>query len=335
MEKYKRDSNIDILRFIGLMLIILSHASPSPNFIMQIRCFDVPMMLFISGLTCANKDFPYYFQFVKKRTERLITPVYIFLIAYFIFLIIVQSLGYIPQILTIRKAIESFLLLDGIGYVWIIRVFLLIMLVTPILCKVGKLSNSIVLLIIVSLILVCDSIVYLLNNYTLPDIMHIFIKDYLVYTIAYSAPFLLGYKLRYSDTKSNIFWVTFCTILMLLGLCLYIKEIGYPISISPQFKYPPQSYFIIYGMFCSVVLWISKKWWIKLLDCRLTQFIGQNTIWIYLWHIPFVALLLKTVDSWYIRYIILVCIPSVMFFVQYKIVNNTSILNKYKNYLIG
>lgn len=335
MNKNKRDSSIDILRFIGLMLIILSHASPSPNFIMQIRCFDVPMMLFISGLTCANKDFPKYFQFVKKRTARLITPVYIFLVAYFIFLVIVQGLGYIPSILTTKKAVESFLLLDGIGYVWIIRVFLLIMLVTPILCKVGKLKNSIVALITISLILVCDFTVRLLDNCTIPSIIQILIKDYIIYTLAYSAPFLLGYKLRYSNTKSSIFWTVFCSILVLTGLYIYINNIGYPISISPQFKYPPQAYFIIYGMFCSVILWNSRNWWIKVLDCKLTRFIGQNTIWIYLWHIPLVALLLYAVNNWCIRYVILICIPTLLFFIQYKIVNKINITTKIKNYLIG
>lgn len=335
MNEYKRDSSIDILRFIGLMLIILSHASPSPNYIMQIRCFDVPMMLFISGLTCANKDFPKYFQFVKKRTARLITPVYIFLVAYFIFLIIVQGLGYIPTILTTRKAIESFLLLDGIGYVWIIRVFLLIMLVTPFLCKIGRLSNSIVASIITILLLACDAIVYLLDNCAMPDIVHTLIKDYIIYTLAYSAPFLLGYNLRYSNTKSSIFWAVFCSILVLTGLYIYINSIGYPISISPQFKYPPQSYFMIYGIFCSVILWLSRKWWIKMLDCRLTRFIGQNTIWIYLWHIPLVALLLNAVNNWCVRYAILICIPTLLFFIQYKIVNKINIPTKIKNYLIG
>lgn len=335
MASVKRDSSIDILRFIGLMLIILSHASPSADFILQLRCFDVPMMLFISGLTCANKEFPNYLEFIKKRTKRLIIPVYIFLIAYFIFLVIIQYLGYIPQILTTSKAIESFLLLDGIGYVWIIRVFLLIMLVTPLLCKVAKSKNYIVAIIIISLIILCDIIVHLLGYYTMPQLAHTIIHDYVIYALAYSAPFLLGYKLRYSNAKSNLFWVIFCSLLLMLGICLYIYNIDFPISISPKFKYPPQAYFIIYGMFCSLMLWISRNWWVKTIDCKLTRFIGQNTIWIYLWHIPFVALLLNVVNDWLIRYVILVLCPTLLFFIQYRIVNGNNFLNKYKNYLIG
>ena len=47
-----RDKRIDLLRFIGLSMIILAHVTP-PDVIMQIRNFDVPLMVIISGISFA------------------------------------------------------------------------------------------------------------------------------------------------------------------------------------------------------------------------------------------------------------------------------------------
>lgn len=335
MNTTVRDNSIDILRFIGLMLIILSHASPSVDSIVQLRCFDVPMMLFISGLTCSNKEFPDYRVFIKRRTLRLIAPVYIFLTFYFIILAIVQHLGIIPKYLTIGKVAESFLLLNGIGYVWIIRVFLLIMLVTPLLCKVGKLSNSIVLITMVILLSLCEIIVHITNNPNIPNIISIVLKEYIIYILAYSVPFLLGYKLRYYNKHTYIFWAVASSLALIIGIIIYIYNLGLPINISPYFKYPPQTYFIIYGVFSSTIMWMTKEWWVKRIDFRLVQFIGQNTIWIYLWHIPFVLLCNQFIDNWYIRYILLICAPVLIFSVQYKLVQKINIIGQAKKFLIG
>lgn len=46
----QRDLHIDFLRFIGISLIILAHVE-APSGITQFRCFDVPLMVFVSGLS--------------------------------------------------------------------------------------------------------------------------------------------------------------------------------------------------------------------------------------------------------------------------------------------
>lgn len=43
----QRNNCIDLLRFWGLSLIILAHVNP-PGILFHIRCFDVPLMLFVS-----------------------------------------------------------------------------------------------------------------------------------------------------------------------------------------------------------------------------------------------------------------------------------------------
>lgn len=78
-----RDIFIDTLRFVGISLIILAHVSP-PNIPFNIRCFDVPLMIFISGLIYADKNTGINFHFFIHRLKRLLIPLYLFLTIFFI-----------------------------------------------------------------------------------------------------------------------------------------------------------------------------------------------------------------------------------------------------------
>ena len=126
-----RDLSIDLLRFLGLTMIVLVHVNP-PFWLTQFRSFDVPMMVFVSGLTVARKEVSSYVGYIVKRTKRLVIPVWTFLAFYLLGFYYLQFWILPDQYLTGRMILRSFLLLDqSIGYVWIIRVFLLIMLLPP------------------------------------------------------------------------------------------------------------------------------------------------------------------------------------------------------------
>jgi fucose 4-O-acetylase-like acetyltransferase len=47
-----RDTYVDFLRALGLLLIFVAHTQ-APDILARIRTFDVPLMVFISGL-CVN-----------------------------------------------------------------------------------------------------------------------------------------------------------------------------------------------------------------------------------------------------------------------------------------
>lgn len=49
-----RDIEVDVLRSIGILLIILAHIK-APLMLTIIRCFDVPLMVFVSGLCYSGK----------------------------------------------------------------------------------------------------------------------------------------------------------------------------------------------------------------------------------------------------------------------------------------
>ncbi len=107
----KRREDIDILKSIGLICIILAHVNP-PKYIFQLRNFDVVLMILVSAYLglCSTKKMN-YFEYVYKRAIRLIIPTWIFLIVFFI-INSVYILCYVDK----KIVLSSFLLGKGIGY---------------------------------------------------------------------------------------------------------------------------------------------------------------------------------------------------------------------------
>ena len=106
-----RDLRIDFLRFLGLSLVILAHIQ-APFTLTQIRSFDVPLMVFVSGLTASGKEISSYWKYVLKRSKRLIIPVWLFLAVYLSVFYFLQFYVLPEQYLTGRMIVRSFLLLD-------------------------------------------------------------------------------------------------------------------------------------------------------------------------------------------------------------------------------
>lgn len=123
---------IDILKCIGLLLIILAHIDVSNDTVLEFRSFDVVLMVFLSGLLAVlsyqkeRNDM----QYIIKRIKRLLVPTYIFLTVYFLCDYFVGRLFSMP-LYNFHTVWTSYLLLDGIGYVWVIGVYLLCAIVTP------------------------------------------------------------------------------------------------------------------------------------------------------------------------------------------------------------
>ncbi len=126
----KRDQSIDLLRFIALTGIIIVHIHPS-GFWTQLRNFDVPLMVFLSGVSykLSGGNTVGYKTYCIKRFKRLVLPVWFFLPVYF--LIYVGATHLIPS----WKTVLSYYTLMTGWYVWIIRIFFVIALVAPFLSK--------------------------------------------------------------------------------------------------------------------------------------------------------------------------------------------------------
>lgn len=203
-----RDLRIDYLRFVGLTLIILAHVQP-PEVLFNVRCFDVCLMLFVSGLAYAGHSADFSLRFLAKRALRLVVPVYLFLACYFLMVALLKCVG-IDFGVRAEHVVGSYLLTEGIGYVWIIRVFLLVALLTPFLLKIDQSVGSPYML--VALLLAVMLLSELLMSHKVGyDIL--LVREYLYYAIGYSVLFVLG--LRFKRCTRNAACGIF-TILLLL-----------------------------------------------------------------------------------------------------------------------
>ena len=328
-----RDLYIDLLRFLGLSLIILAHIN-SPMGLHQFRCFDVPLMLFVSGLTASSSRHYRYVDYVTNRTKRLIIPVWMFLAAYLPILYFVQFKFLPEQYLTGEMIVRSFLLLDNsIGYVWIIRIFLIVMLATPFILKLNNRIENIRLFVfvIVAAVFALEGIHLIGVQCDKESVASFVVVDIIQYGIAYSIPFMLGVRCRNAEKKEQHKLLAFVIVVFTVSLVYYVFSYGLPIRITPNFKTPPHSYYIIYGCFVSVILWQMKTKISKWLTNKYFILLGQNTIWIYLWHMPFALVSNRLSDSWVVRYIFVYGTAILIFMIQRSIVNkiNSDFARKY------
>ncbi len=319
-----RNSTIDFLRFIGLSMIILAHVEP-PAILFQLRNFDVPLMVIISGMSfgLAFKNEP-YFSYFWKRVKRLVFPVWIFLTIYFIALYFFRPLS---GDLSIHTILGSYFLLGGIGYVWIIRVFLLIAIVAPFIYSLNRLikSDNIYLGILLIVFLMYEFCRYLSFSYFsfwFNETMSLV----LFYLIPYSVLFALGLRMiKFGSMTNNRLFLFFFIVFGVMAI--YFWENTGSFVQTQKYKYPPSTYYFSYAILVSMFLWIiGGDVWRAVENSRLISkiilFIAQNSIWIYLWHIPFIKVIHL---NFLAKYIVVYSCAVGITFIQVWLVNNVLI----------
>lgn len=329
-----RDISIDLLRFVGLSCIIFAHIN-APFVLNQLRCFDVPLMLFVSGLTCSGRSIPDYFGYMLKRTKRLLIPTWSFLLVWFVAVSCIDFVSDKPM-LSLSYILQSFVLTGGLSYMWIIRVFLLIMVLTPFLLKIEKKMKSDAIFVI-SLVLIWGGILEILTwlnfSYISSILVQKIIKNFVLTAFAYSMFFILGIRMRYLSKSKKIRIVIFFSFVWCLALCYYIYSKGLPLELAPKFKYPPHSYYVLYGLVACSCLWLAKDILVRALKHKLFQFIGRNTIWIYFYHI--VVLSAPMPENLILRYLFVFSGALLLFSIQYRVYLKVKQKFEFAKYLVG
>lgn len=298
----ERDLSIDILRCTGLFLIILAHVSP-PGAIFQLRNFDVPLMVFVSGLSFSiSSEGKKYQAYLLSRIKRLVVPVWIFVTVFYLFVCLFFCLS--PVLFGKYNNFDSYLntlffkdSLDAssntLGYTWIIKIFLLMAIIAPLVKKIThNLSQWNIMT--VAIILLClnqylvlavvdnaDSNASLINNIAVA---------YLLPCLSYGVVFMLGVNYKKYSITFKLFTVILSLMAFLVFLWSYRVEFGGLVS-TQGYKYPPSGYYLSYAlmMIFSLSLFVkSLTQKINGLLKGLIVFVSSNSIWIYLWHIPVV-----------------------------------------------
>jgi fucose 4-O-acetylase-like acetyltransferase len=313
-----RDNRIDILRFIGLAMIMLAHVHP-PSILFHLRNFDVPLMVLVSGMSfgLSYKAGASYMLYVWKRIKRLVFPVWFFLSGYYTVKYLLSS-GGAPELYTV---FEAYLFIGG-DYLWIIRVFLLVALVAPAIYLYDRHASSTVgyFFTLAALFSGYEVLRFVSQPYVQSGIGHS-LSLVFHYIIPYSILFALGLRIP-SLTQAQIGRIIFTSIALfiLIGLGMLLS-LG-TILPTQQFKYPPSIYYFSYAIVVSLMLWLLGEKIESVLNhlglLGPVLFVGKNSIWIYLWHIPLVELVHT---NFVLKYIIVFSISAILTWIQVWIVD--------------
>lgn len=216
-----RRYELDFLKALGLLCILLAHVNP-PQFVFQLRNFDVPMMVILSGILTrtshkhsASKIVPH--RYMIKRFNRLVLPTWIFLVIYFAYLYAFQVLP------TGSRILRSFLLADmSIGYVWIVSVYMVCAILTPFVMHVD-LNKPLHLFLFSAALLVHELMCHF--KIFLPIDM---LNDLAFYIIPYGSMLILGlnYDTMSRNRKKSIFIVS-SIVYVLIALYLILTTGSY------------------------------------------------------------------------------------------------------------
>lgn len=287
--KPARDLSLDYLRAIGLLLIILAHVEP-PRLLLHIRSFDVILMVIVSTISygCFSKKGKPYREYVVSRFKRLVFPTWQFIILSAMLFGVCDYLLGKPLHFTPKSIIIGLLTFSGIGYLWVIRVFLYNAFLNPFIVKVRNLSPWNVYILVISGIMLSQVILIISREIGLEAIAEITIINML----AYSCVAALGFYFYVSSSHSQRIQLVAYSVLTFITFC----KIGD--FIPNTTKYPPQFPYLIYGLTVSCILLYIFR--ISKVERKISFliFISSNSFWIYFWHV-----ILLNIFSFYADYL--------------------------------
>ena len=320
MESGKqRDLVIDFLRTIGILLIFLAHTD-CPFILKQFRIFDVILLVSISGYVYTDQ-FKNFKRYLRKRIKRLILPVWFFLTFFFISLFLMRLIVKIPdEIVSLKNILLSYFCWSGIGFVWIIRIYIVVAILGPILLKKIKFKTLVLYYFLIEIVM--KIVLYFYDTDTIRNFLTMF---------PYVIIFCYGYLIKLKKVPVKIISIILCGMIVIFYLINGIVDIS-------NYKYPPQYIYVWYGILMTNILFVLvKKICFEKLNLKvikLIKYIGSSSMWFYLLHILvyYVIYMLKKriYINWIIEYSMLVFISFILLVIKDKIRNYLSTLNSEK-----
>ena len=312
-QDIKRFKNIDILKTLGLMSIILAHVITN-GLIFQIRNFDVVLMIMISSYLYIIKNddkSQTNIKYLAKRAKRLLLPTWFFLVIFFVLSSIFVQYDF-------KTIISTFLLHDGIGYVWIIRIYLIVAIILPILIPLLK-QKKIIYIYIACLYIIYELLAQLkIFNY------NIFMSDIVAYIMPVVLIIAITYWLMNSNNKKILFFCGINFFVFLICFLLIYKITG-KVQNTNYMKYPFRLYYLSYAFFASsILIMIFRNEKINdLLYNRFIEFISKSSLWIYLYHIYFVILFNNVCPNInkFIEYFCIIFLSISITYIQNKLID--------------
>lgn len=329
-----RDLRVDILKVIALLLIILAHIKTN-DFVFQLRNFDVPLMVLCAGiLFCHSMESretkPTYRVYIEKRVRRLLLPSWAFLFIYFILVYFGCLITKELYPYTWMEMLQEFFLRSKIIGLWIIRVFILVAFLAPVLYKfrVQFAKNFSFLILLLIIYGAYESLYYGLSK-IIPILPMKIMENSLFEMIPYACVFALGMML--AELKKSSILIAAISLLAVFAItwCCYSY---FGMSLSTQaYKYPPRLFYLSYAVGMSLFLYL-------LLDdveidnsftLRVIYFISSSSLWIYFWHWFFmryahIAIPYTLRKSSFVQYLAVLSFSMIATFLQRKTITEVN-----------
>jgi fucose 4-O-acetylase-like acetyltransferase len=298
-----RNYKIDLLRAIGILLVILAHVEP-PKLILDIRCFDVVLLVLLSGMSVSFEHYTTYWKYVFKRFKKIILPTYLTITIVFGIDTLAAVVFHTARNYSWLLIVKSYLFLDGYPYIWIARVFLMIALIVPLLVKINtRIKKDSFFFLFLGGVFLFYFMLYLILMGNENPLIHY----YLFYALPYSLVALIG--IRVMTQKSFLKHALLFSTILFAGVLLFLGCTGQ--SFDPNIdKYPPLIIYLSYGLFAGLWLYLICPQW----NHPAIRWLSQNSFTIYLLHIlarlGFNLLIripsFQWVNNWYLEYLLLV-----------------------------
>lgn len=287
--KESRNINLDLMRFLGVLIIMVAHASP-PGWIYQLRNFGTPLLIVASALTYSvvysNRSIVVG-PFLKKRLIKLILPAWIFLVFGFSLAYLICLTAQVDYPFSSSEIIDSFLFYDGIGFVWVFKVYIILALLTPMAIKMSQsgVSNRRYFLMLLLVYISYEVIFKLAAGYIPAQYLEFFSTTVFV-VFPYSVLYFYGMRL---PSLSNFQLISVIVLSLFIFLALMIfKYLQLGEFVPTQvFKYPPRLYYLSYAFFAlNTVYLVVRHLSIQNSVLRtMVLWLSSHSLWIYLWHI--------------------------------------------------
>jgi len=310
----KRDIRVDALRAVCILLIILAHTGlkGADDTLFQLRTFDVPGMAICLGMSCelSSGGDRGYLNYVGRRFMRLIVPMWIFLTIYFaVYGTVVWINGesfFGGGRGAFEKVLWSYIPMSGIGYVWIIRIYFMISLMIPVLMCVKKIRGIFPRLIYLFLLFIMQNCLCRYCD-TLEGTARTLFSSLVVMTIGYAIMALCGMWMVRQTVGDNV-------LMALMGVAFYVSYAlvgGMGFLDMQNNKYPPNAYFLGYGLFIGAVIFIVSGMVLTGTDgvpARTTRWLSVHSMGLYYVHIVlliFADRLMPDSGQWPVKYVTL------------------------------
>lgn len=280
METSKRVGYIDFLKFIGLTCIIVAHVQP-PDWALMLRSFDVPLMVILSSIL-ARRSYerrrstqPSAGHYLAARFKRLVFPTWLFITGFFL----LNALA--GRVFDVSYIAASYALTRyGMGYVWIILVYLYAMLSVVLFWRIRSWGAG-----KVAALLLVAYLSYEVAYHFGIGIQNKLVDTTFYYAVPYGILAYLGFGFEDFGPQAKAAILSLAVACFAALACYYWAKTG-SFQMVQIAKYPPRAYYLSYGIACSFgLLMFCERHDLPIYRSRLVRFVSMHSMWIYLWHI--------------------------------------------------